>query len=112
MMCEIPANVLLAEEFLQYFDGFSIGSNDLTQLTMGVDRDSALVAHLFEEDNSALKLLFSMAINACKKQGKSISVCGQAPSENPELAQWFVEQGVDSLSINPDAVMQTVLAFK
>ena len=109
MMCEIPANAILAEQFLQYFDGFSIGSNDLTQMTLGLDRDSELVAHLFDERNDAVKALFTMAIDACKKQGKTISVCGQAPSEHPDLAQWFVQQGVDSLSLNPDAVLDTLM---
>ena len=109
MMCEIPANAILAEQFLEYFDGFSIGSNDLTQLTLGLDRDSALVAHLFDERNDAVKALFKLAIDACKKAGKSVSVCGQAPSEHPDLALWFVEQGVDSLSLNPDAVLETLM---
>ena len=108
MMCEIPANALLAEQFLQYFDGFSIGSNDLTQMTLGLDRDSPLVAHLFDERNEAVKSLFSMAIAACKKNNKTISVCGQAPSEHMDLSSWFMEQGVDSLSLNPDAVLDTM----
>ena len=109
MMCEIPAHALLADQFLPYFDGFSIGSNDLPQLTLGLDRDSALVAHLFDERNDAVKMLFKMAIDACKAQGKTISVCGQAPSEHPELASWFVEQGVDGLSLNPDSVLEILM---
>ena len=111
MMCEIPANALLADQFLQFFDGFSIGSNDLTQLTLGVDRDSALVAHLFDEANESVKALFKIAIDACKAQGKSVGICGQAASENPELVDWLIAQGVDSLSLNPDAVLSTLQRF-
>ncbi|WP_027851556.1 phosphoenolpyruvate synthase [Marinospirillum insulare] len=107
MMCELPANALLAEEFLEYFDGFSIGSNDLTQLTLGLDRDSGIVAHLFDERNPAVKKLLSMAINACKKQGKYVGICGQGPSDHPDLARWLMEQGIDSVSLNPDAVLDT-----
>ncbi|MBE0508650.1 MAG: phosphoenolpyruvate synthase [Marinospirillum sp.] len=107
MMCELPANALLAEEFLEYFDGFSIGSNDLTQLTLGLDRDSGIVAHLFDERNPAVKKLLSMAIDACKKQGKYVGICGQGPSDHPDLARWLMEQGIDSVSLNPDAVMDT-----
>ncbi|WP_048307024.1 phosphoenolpyruvate synthase [Halomonas sp. PR-M31] len=107
MMCELPANALLAEEFLEYFDGFSIGSNDLTQLTLGLDRDSGIVAHLFDERNPAVKKLLAMAIAACKKQGKYVGICGQGPSDYPELAKWLMEQGIDSVSLNPDAVLET-----
>ncbi|WP_027961946.1 phosphoenolpyruvate synthase [Halomonas halodenitrificans] len=107
MMCELPANALLAEEFLAYFDGFSIGSNDLTQLTLGLDRDSGIVAHLFEERNPAVKKLLAMAIQACKAQGKYIGICGQGPSDHPDLAKWLMEQGIDSVSLNPDAVLET-----
>lgn len=107
MMCELPANALLADEFLQYFDGFSIGSNDLTQLTLGLDRDSGIVAHLFDERNEAVKKLLSMAIQACKAQGKYVGICGQGPSDHPDLAKWLMEQGIDSVSLNPDAVLET-----
>ncbi|MFC3285149.1 phosphoenolpyruvate synthase [Litchfieldella rifensis] len=107
MMCELPANALLADEFLQYFDGFSIGSNDLTQLTLGLDRDSGIVAHLFDERNPAVKKLLAMAITACKAQGKYVGICGQGPSDHPELAKWLMEQGIDSVSLNPDAVLET-----
>ena len=109
MMCEIPSNALLAEEFLQYFDGFSIGSNDMTQLTLGVDRDSSLVVHVFDERNPAVKKLLAMAIDACHKQGKYIGICGQGPSDYPDFAAWLYEQGIGSLSLNPDSVMQTWL---
>ncbi|SFU30882.1 phosphoenolpyruvate synthase [Halomonas korlensis] len=107
MMCELPANALLADEFLEYFDGFSIGSNDLTQLTLGLDRDSGIVAHLFDERNPAVKKLLSMAIQACKAKGKYVGICGQGPSDHPELAKWLMEQGIDSVSLNPDAVLET-----
>ncbi|NBQ68849.1 MAG: phosphoenolpyruvate synthase, partial [Nitrosomonadaceae bacterium] len=109
MMCEIPSNALLAEEFLQYFDGFSIGSNDMTQLTLGVDRDSSLVAHVFDERNPAVKKLLAMAIDACRKQGKYIGICGQGPSDYPDFAAWLYEQGIGSLSLNPDSVVDTWL---
>ena len=109
MMCELPSNALLADQFLEYFDGFSIGSNDLTQLTLGLDRDSGLIAHLFDERNDAVKALLSMAITACKKQGKYIGICGQGPSDHPDFAQWLMEQGIDSVSLNPDSVMDTWL---
>jgi pyruvate,water dikinase len=108
-MCELPANALLAEQFLQYFDGFSIGSNDLTQLTLGLDRDSGLIAHLFDERNDAVKALLKMAIDACKKHGKYIGICGQGPSDHPDFAQWLMEQGIDSVSLNPDSVLETWL---
>ncbi|GJL74911.1 phosphoenolpyruvate synthase [Nitrosomonas sp.] len=109
MMCEIPSNALLAEEFLQYFDGFSIGSNDMTQLSLGIDRDSALVSHLFDERNPAVKKLLKMAIDACHKQGKYIGICGQGPSDYPDFAAWLFEQKISSLSLNPDSVTQTWL---
>ena len=109
MMCELPSNALLAEEFLEYFDGFSIGSNDLTQLTLGLDRDSGLIAHLFDERDPAVKALLHMAIQACRKQGKYVGICGQGPSDHPELARWLMEEGIDSVSLNPDSVIQTWL---
>ncbi len=109
MMCEIPSNAVLAEEFLQFFDGFSIGSNDMTQLTLGIDRDSGLVAHVFDERNPAVKKLLKMAIDACHKQGKYIGICGQGPSDFPDFAAWLFEQGISSLSLHPDSVMQTWL---
>jgi len=109
MMCELPANALLAEQFLEHFDGFSIGSNDLTQLTLGLDRDSGLIAHLFDERNEAVKVLLSNAIRACKEQGKYIGICGQGPSDHPDFAQWLMEQGIDSVSLNPDSVLETWL---
>ncbi|QNI03166.1 phosphoenolpyruvate synthase [Halomonas sp. SH5A2] len=107
MMCELPANALLADEFLEHFDGFSIGSNDLTQLTLGLDRDSGIVAHLFDERNEAVKKLLSMAIQACKARGKYVGICGQGPSDHPDFAKWLMEQGIDSISLNPDAVIET-----
>ncbi len=107
MMCELPANALLAEEFLEYFDGFSIGSNDMTQLTLGLDRDSGIVSHLFDERNAAVKKMLSMAITACNKAGKYIGICGQGPSDHPELAEWLFDQGIDSVSLNPDSVIDT-----
>ncbi len=109
MMCEVPSNALLAEEFLEYFDGMSIGSNDLTQLTLGLDRDSGLIAHLFNERDPAIKALFSMAIKACKAKDKYIGICGQGPSDYPDLARWLMEQGIDSISLNPDTVVETWL---
>ncbi len=105
-MCEIPSNVIFAEEFLKVFDGYSIGSNDLTQLTLGVDRDSTLVAHIFDERNEAVKRLIKMAIDACKKEGKYIGICGQAPSDYPEITEFLVENGIDSISLNPDSVLK------
>jgi pyruvate,water dikinase len=107
MMCEIPSNALLADEFLEYFDGFSIGSNDLTQLTLGLDRDSGVIAHLFDERNDAVRKLLAMAIQACKAQGKYIGICGQGPSDHPDLARWLMEQGISSVSLNPDSVLET-----
>ncbi|WP_230660102.1 phosphoenolpyruvate synthase [Psychrobacter sp. I-STPA10] len=107
MMCELPTNALLADEFLQYFDGFSIGSNDLTQLTLGLDRDSGIVSHLFDERDAAVKKLLSMAISACHKQNKYVGICGQGPSDHPDLAHWLMEQGISSVSLNPDSVLDT-----
>jgi pyruvate,water dikinase len=109
MMCEIPSNALLADQFLQYFDGFSIGSNDLTQLTLGLDRDSSLVAEAFDERDPAVKALLKMAIQACRKSGKYIGICGQGPSDHPDLAKWLMEEGIESLSLNPDTVVDTWL---
>lgn len=107
MMCELPTNALLAEEFLQYFDGFSIGSNDLTQLTLGLDRDSGIVSQSFDERDPAVKKLLKMAIDACNAQGKYIGICGQGPSDHPDLAMWLMEQGITSVSLNPDSVLDT-----
>ncbi|MFI4967820.1 MAG: phosphoenolpyruvate synthase, partial [Gammaproteobacteria bacterium] len=109
MMCELPSNALLADQFLEYFDGFSIGSNDLTQLTLGLDRDSGVIAHLFDERNDAVKALLTMAIQACRKRGKYIGICGQGPSDHPDLALWLLEQGIESVSLNPDTVVETWL---
>ncbi len=107
MMCEIPSNAVLADKFLEYFDGFSIGSNDLTQFTLGLDRDSAIIAHLFDERDSAVKAMISMAIQACRKAGKYVGICGQGPSDNPDFAFWLMEQGIESVSLNPDSVVET-----
>ena len=107
MMCELPTNALLADEFLEHFDGFSIGSNDLTQLTLGLDRDSGIVSHLFDERDPAVKKLLSMAIDACRKQNKYVGICGQGPSDHPDLAYWLMEQGINSVSLNPDSVLDT-----
>ena len=109
VMCELPSNVFMAEEFSEVFDGFSIGSNDLTQLTLGLDRDSSLVAHLFDERNEAVKRMVKMAIATAKKNGRKIGICGQAPSDYPEFAQFLVEQGIDTMSLNPDSVLKTLL---
>jgi len=109
MMCELPSNAVLAEEFLQYFDGFSIGSNDLTQLTLGLDRDSGLVAHLFDERDPAIRKMLLMAIKACQKHNKYIGICGQGPSDYPDFAAWLVEEGISSLSLNPDTIIETWL---
>lgn len=111
MMCEIPSNALLAEEFLQYVDGFSIGSNDLTQLTLGLDRDSNLVAASFDERNDAVKILLQQAITACKKLNKYVGICGQGPSDHPDFAEWLMNKGIDSISLNPDTVIETWLAL-
>jgi pyruvate,water dikinase len=109
MMCEIPSNAILAEQFLEHFDGFSIGSNDLTQLTLGLDRDSGmeLLAKDFDERDPAVKAMLSLAIKACRAKGKYIGICGQGPSDNPDFAQWLVEQGIESMSLNPDSVIDT-----
>jgi pyruvate,water dikinase len=111
MMCELPSNAILADAFLELFDGFSIGSNDLTQLTLGLDRDSGLVAERFDERDDAVKLLLSMAIRACRKQGKYVGICGQGPSDHPDLARWLMEQGIESLSLNPDTVVSTWMSL-
>ncbi len=111
MMCEIPSNALLADQFLEYFDGFSIGSNDMTQLTLGLDRDSGVVSELFDERNEAVKSLLSMAIKAAKKQGKYVGICGQGPSDHEDFAAWLMEQGIDSLSLNPDTVVKTWMSL-
>ncbi|HNR22478.1 MAG TPA: phosphoenolpyruvate synthase [Steroidobacteraceae bacterium] len=107
MMCELPTNALLAERYLEYFDGMSIGSNDMTQLTLGLDRDSGIVAKLFDERDDAVKALLEMAISACRKQGKYIGICGQGPSDHPDFARWLLERGIDSISLNPDTVVET-----
>jgi len=109
MMCELPSNALLAEEFLDIFDGFSIGSNDLTQLTLGLDRDSSIVAHLFDERDAAVKKLLSLAIKTARAKGKYVGICGQGPSDHPDLAQWLLDQGIESVSLNPDTVVDTWL---
>jgi pyruvate,water dikinase len=109
MMCELPSNAVLAEQFLEYFDGFSIGSNDMTQLTLGLDRDSSLVAASFDERNPAVKAMLKMAIDACRNQGKYVGICGQGPSDHPELAEWLMAQGISSVSLNPDTVLSTWL---
>jgi pyruvate,water dikinase len=106
-MCELPSNVVFADEFLRVFDGYSIGSNDLTQLTLGLDRDSEMVAHLFDERDGAVEKMISMAIDAAHRAGKKIGICGQAPSDYPEFARFLVDKGITSISLNPDTVMQT-----
>jgi len=106
-MCELPANVVFADEFLKVFDGFSIGSNDLTQLALGLDRDSEMVAHLFDERNGAVEKMVAMAIDAAIRSGKKIGICGQAPSDYPEFAEFLVQKGINSISLNPDTVIQT-----
>ena len=109
MMCEIPSNALLADEFLQYFDGFSIGSNDMTQLTLGLDRDSGIVAGQFDERDPAVKKMLHMAIEACRRNGKYVGICGQGPSDHPDLAEWLVDEGIEAISLNPDTVIDTWL---
>ncbi|MEK9785932.1 MAG: phosphoenolpyruvate synthase, partial [Gammaproteobacteria bacterium] len=109
MMCEIPSNAILADAFLEYFDGFSIGSNDLTQLTLGLDRDSGDIAHLFDERDEAVKAMLHNAISACRKAGKYVGICGQGPSDHPDLAQWLMDEGIESVSLNPDSVLPTWL---
>ena len=111
IMCEIPSNVILADEFCKHVDGFSIGSNDLTQLTLGLDRDSALVSHIYDERNPCVKMMISQAIKTCKKHGVKIGICGQGPSDYPDFAQFLVEEGIDSISITPDALLKTLNAI-
>ena len=111
VMCEIPSNVVLADAFAEIFDGFSIGSNDLTQLVLGVDRDSEIVAHVFDERDPAVKTMIASVIKAAKAKGRKIGICGQAPSDYPEFAQFLVEQGIDSISLNPDVVLKTTVAM-
>jgi pyruvate,water dikinase len=109
MMCEVPSNAILAHEFLNFFDGFSIGSNDLTQLTLGLDRDSgmALLAADFDERDPAVQAMLSLAIKACREQGKYVGICGQGPSDHPDFAAWLVREGIGSMSLNPDSVIDT-----
>jgi pyruvate,water dikinase len=109
MMCELPTNALLADRYLDHFDGMSIGSNDMTQLTLGLDRDSSIVARLFDERDDAVKAMLQMAIEACRRRGKYVGICGQGPSDHPELARWLLDQGIDSISLNPDTVVETWL---
>jgi pyruvate,water dikinase len=109
MMCELPTNALLADQYLQYFDGMSIGSNDLTQLTLGLDRDSGLIAGLFDERDESVRMLIKMAIDACKQEGKYIGICGQGPSDHPDFARWLISEGISSVSLNPDTVIETWL---
>jgi pyruvate,water dikinase len=109
MMCEVPTNALLAERYLEFFDGMSIGSNDLTQLTLGLDRDSSIIARLFDERDDAVKALLRMAIQACRKHGKYVGICGQGPSDHPDLARWLLDEGIESMSLNPDTVVETWL---
>lgn len=107
MMCEVPSNAVIADAFLDHFDGFSIGSNDMTQLTLGLDRDSALVADSFDERDPAVKHMLGLAISACKARGKYVGICGQGPSDHADLAEWLLEQGIESMSLNPDTVVDT-----
>jgi pyruvate,water dikinase len=107
MMCEVPSNALLADEFLDHFDGFSIGSNDMTQLVLGLDRDSSLVASTFDERDPAVLKVLAMAIEAATRRGKYIGICGQGPSDHPDLADWLVDRGIGSMSLNPDTVVET-----
>ena len=109
MMCELPSNALLADEFLEHFDGMSIGSNDMTQLTLGLDRDSGKIAALFDERDAAVKKLLALAISACRAQGKYVGICGQGPSDHPDLARWLLDQGIESMSLNPDSLLDTWL---
>jgi pyruvate,water dikinase len=111
VMAELPSNVVLADRFAEIFDGFSIGSNDLTQLTLGLDRDSGLVAHLYDERNEAVKRLISQLISLAKEKGKKVGICGQGPSDFPDFAQFLVEEGIDSISLNPDSVLKTLLVI-
>jgi pyruvate,water dikinase len=107
MMSELPTNALLADQYLDDFDGMSIGSNDMTQLALGLDRDSALVADVFDERDDAVKALLSLTIKACKSRGKYVGICGQGPSDHPDLAKWLLAQGIESMSLNPDTVVET-----
>ena len=109
MMSELPSNALLADQYLEHFDGMSIGSNDMTQLTLGLDRDSALIADVFDERDDAVKRMLAMTIQACRKRGKYVGICGQGPSDHPDLARWLLDQGIESLSLNPDSVIETWL---
>lgn len=109
MMCEVPSNAILADEFLEFFDGMSIGSNDLTQLSLGIDRDSGIIADLFDERDPAVKALLHKTIAACRKHGKYIGICGQGPSDHPDLAKWLLDEGIESMSLNPDTVVETWL---
>ena len=109
MMSELPTNALLAEKYLVHFDGMSIGSNDMTQLALGLDRDSALVADIFDERDEAVLALLGMTIKACREQGKYVGICGQGPSDHPDLARWLLDQGIESMSLNPDSVIETWL---
>ena len=109
VMCEIPSNVILADQFAEIFDGFSIGSNDLTQLTLGVDRDSEIVAHVFDERNEAVKRAIASVIKTAKAKGAKIGICGQAPSDYPDFAEFLVQQGIDSMSLTPDAILKTTM---
>ncbi len=111
VMCEIPSNILLADEFLDIFDGMSIGSNDLTQLVLGLDRDSGIVAHVSNENNPAVKKLISEIIHKCKEKGKYVGICGQAPSDHPDFAQFLVGEGIESMSLNPDTVIKIIVAL-
>jgi len=111
VMAELPSNIILADKFAEIFDGFSIGSNDLTQLTLGLDRDSGLVAHLYDERNEAVKRLISQLISLAKEKGKKVGICGQGPSDFPDFAQFLVEEGIDSISLNPDSVLKTLLVI-
>jgi pyruvate,water dikinase len=109
MMCELPTNALLAEQYLEHFDGMSIGSNDMTQLTLGLDRDSSIVAGLFDERDEAVRKLLSMTISACRKHNKYVGICGQGPSDYPDFARWLLDEGIGSMSLNPDTVVETWL---
>jgi pyruvate,water dikinase len=109
MMCEIPSNAILADQFLEMFDGFSIGSNDMTQMTLALDRDSGIIADAFDERDPAVKHMLHLAISACRKANKYVGICGQGPSDHPDLAEWLVKEGIESLSLNPDTVVETWL---
>ena len=109
MMCEIPSNAILADQFLEMFDGFSIGSNDMTQMTLALDRDSGIIADAFDERDPAVKHMLHLAIAACRKANKYVGICGQGPSDHPDLAEWLVKEGIESLSLNPDTVVETWL---